>query len=122
MPCPRSQSWPLGRHGSRSRPNGGTGGARIALELSSAPNRFLSTAQIGITLIGIFAGAFGGTTIAEKMAEVLIRFPDLAPYRHTLSILVVVLGITYCSLIIGELVPKRLGLEHAERIASGSGP
>lgn len=101
---------------------GGNKGARIALELSSAPNRFLSTVQIGITLIGIFAGALGGTTIAEKMAEWLIRFPSLAPYRLTLSILVVVLGITYLSLIIGELVPKRLGLEHAERIASAVGP
>lgn len=100
----------------------GNKGARIALELSSAPNRFLSTVQIGITLIGIFAGALGGTTIAEKMAEWLIRFPSLAPYRLTLSILVVVLGITYLSLIIGELVPKRLGLEHAERIASAVGP
>jgi putative hemolysin len=102
--------------------NQGDRGARIALELSNAPNRFLSTTQIGITLIGIFAGAFGGATIADRLAEVLAVFPAIAPYKQSVSILIVVLGITYCSLIIGELVPKRLALEHAERIASAVGP
>ena len=100
----------------------GNRGARIALELSNSPNRFLSTAQMGITLIGILAGAFGSATLADKLADVLGRFPIIAPHEHAISILIVVLGIAYCSLVIGELVPKRLGLDHAERIASAVGP
>jgi putative hemolysin len=93
-------------------------GARAALELADAPDRFLSTVQIGITLIGILAGAFGGATISEHLAPYIERVPDLARYSEAISLGVVVLAITYLSLVVGELVPKRLGLNNPERIAS----
>jgi putative hemolysin len=93
-------------------------GARVALELINAPDRFLSTAQIGITLIGILAGAFGGATITRHLAERLNRIPALAPYSEAVSFVVVVVAITYLSLVVGELVPKRLALNYPERIAS----
>ncbi len=93
-------------------------GARAALELANAPDRFLSTVQIGITLIGILAGAFGGATISRHLAERLNRIPALAPYSEAVSIVVVVVTITYLSLVVGELVPKRLALNYPERIAS----
>ncbi|GAB4532598.1 MAG: hemolysin family protein [Anaerolineae bacterium] len=91
--------------------------AGAALELANAPNRFLSTVQIGITLIGILAGAFGEATIAEKLAARLSLIPSLAPYSKAIGLGVVVLSITYLSLVIGELVPKRLGLHNPERVA-----
>jgi putative hemolysin len=93
-------------------------GARVALELANAPDRFLSTVQIGITLIGILAGAFGGATISEHLADRLNRIPSLAPYSGAISLVVVVMTITYLSLVVGELVPKRLALNAPERIAS----
>jgi len=93
-------------------------GARVALELANAPDRFLSTVQIGITLIGILAGAFGGATLSQHLAERLSRIPALAPYGEVVSFVVVVMVITYLSLVVGELVPKRLALNHPERIAS----
>jgi putative hemolysin len=92
--------------------------AAAALELSNEPTAFLSTIQIGITLVGIFAGAFGGATVAEGLSLYLKEFPALAPYSDLLSILFVVLVITYLTLIFGELVPKRLALNNAENIAS----
>ncbi len=92
--------------------------AQAALELANAPNHFLSTVQIGITLIGILAGAFGGATIAEKLAELLNRVPQLAPYSEGLGLGIVVVIITYLSLVVGELAPKRLALNNPERIAS----
>jgi putative hemolysin len=93
-------------------------GARVALELANAPDRFLSTVQIGITLIGILAGAFGGATLSEQLAERLNRIPAIAPYSEAVSLVVVVVAITYLSLVVGELVPKRLALNNPERIAS----
>jgi putative hemolysin len=95
----------------------GNARARIALELANTPNQFLSTIQIGITLVGILAGAFGGATIANKLTALLSTIPWLAPYSHLLGLVVVVLVITYLSLVIGELVPKRLALNNPERIA-----
>ena len=100
----------------------GDAGARAALQLMHAPNRFLSTIQIGITLIGILAGTFGGATFVEKLAARLSQIQFLAPYSETISIVIVVLGITYLSLVIGELVPKQLALNSAERIASAVAP
>ncbi len=97
--------------------NEGNVKARVALELASSPNRLLSTVQIGITLIGILAGVFGGATIAEKLAVRLGSIPLLAPYSGAIALGIVVLGITYLTLVIGELVPKRLALHNAERIA-----
>jgi putative hemolysin len=96
--------------------------AQVALELANAPNQFLATIQIGITLVGIMAGAFGGATIAEELANVLGKVPLLAPYGEAIGVGVVVLTITYFSLVIGELVPKRLGLNNAERVAARLAP
>lgn len=101
----------------------GIGQARAALELAINPNEFLATTQIGITLVGILAGAFGGATIAEELALRLNDIPSLARYGETIAVGIVVLVITYLSLIVGELVPKRMGLSNAERIASAvAGP
>lgn len=91
--------------------------AEIALELANKPGPFLSTVQIGITLIGILAGAYGGATIATQLSFYLEKIPLLTPYRETISLGVVVIVITYFSLIIGELVPKRIALNNPERIA-----
>ncbi|HSF29266.1 MAG TPA: hemolysin family protein [Candidatus Tectomicrobia bacterium] len=97
--------------------------ARTALELANAPNQFLATIQIGITLIGILAGAYGGATIATGLASVMADIAWLAPYSQPLSLALVVLAITYLSLIVGELVPKRLALNNPERIAAAiAGP
>jgi putative hemolysin len=86
--------------------------------LANAPNQFLATIQIGITLIGILAGAFGGATIARAIAVGLDEIPIVAPYSRPVSLAIVVLIITFLSLIVGELVPKRLALNSPERIAS----
>jgi putative hemolysin len=92
-------------------------GARAALELAENPSHFLSTVQIGITLIGIVAGAYGGSTVAERLAPQLNAVPWIAPHGGQVAFALVVAGITYLSLIIGELAPKRLALVNAERIA-----
>jgi len=92
--------------------------AAAALEIVNEPTQFLSTVQIGITLVGIFAGAFGGATVARELAVYFKEFPSMAPYSDLLSIVIVVLVITYLTLIFGELVPKRLALNNAENIAS----
>ena len=91
--------------------------AAAALALASEPNRFLSTVQVGITLVGVLAGAFGGATLAGEIAAKLRHFPVLQPHASSLSVATVVIGITYFSLIIGELVPKRLALGNPEAIA-----
>lgn len=91
--------------------------ASAALELAQQPERFLSTIQIGITLVGILAGAFGGATIAEQLGAKISTVRSLTPYGEALGLIVVVLSITYLSLVIGELVPKRLALNHPERVA-----
>ncbi|HEX8273926.1 MAG TPA: hemolysin family protein [Longimicrobiaceae bacterium] len=107
----------------QQRAEAGDAGARRALELAENPTRFLSTVQVGITLVGILAGAFGGATIAEPLAESLRRYPAVAPYAEGVALGVVVLAITYLTLIVGELVPKRIGLNHPEGIASAvAGP
>ena len=98
--------------------NSGDAGARTALELSAHPNRFLATVQIGITLVGILAGAFGGATLAHDIERLAAAVPTLAPYAGIIGVGVVVVGVTFFSLVLGELVPKRIALVHAERIAS----
>jgi len=98
--------------------NEGNTNARTALELANAPTRFLSTVQVGITLIGILAGALGGATIAKKIALLLSQIRLLAPYSQAIGLGIVVVSITYLSLIIGELVPKRVALNNPERIAA----
>jgi putative hemolysin len=96
----------------------GSNGARVALELANDPGRFLSTVQIGITLVGIFTGAFGGATIAGKLQESMAENPAIAQYSGTLSVAIVVLVTTYLSLVIGELSPKQIALNNPERVAS----
>ena len=96
----------------------GTRGAQAALDLAAAPNRFLSTVQIGITLIGILAGAFGGSTIARQLVPVFEAVPVLQPYSETLAFALVVGTITFFSVVLGELVPKRIAMTDPERIAA----
>ena len=100
------------------RAEAGDKGARAALELAHDPTQFLSTVQVGITLIGVLAGAFGGASIAEQLANGFRASTTLAPYAEGMGLGIVVAGITYLSLIIGELVPKRVALSAPERIAS----
>jgi putative hemolysin len=96
--------------------------AASALWLAEHPDRFLSTVQSGITLIGVFAGAFGGATIAAQIDQSLETVPGFGPYSEAIGVAVVVLGITYVSLILGELVPKRVALNAPERIAAAVAP
>ncbi len=98
--------------------DGGNRGALAALKLADEPNRFLPAVQVGITLVGLLAGAFGGATIAEEIARRLASFPALAAYAEAIGVGAVVLALTFISLVIGELVPKRLALSNPERIAS----
>lgn len=95
----------------------GSRGAGLALRLIDDPSRFLSTVQIGITLIGIVAGAYGGATLGEELGAWLNTFPLFEPYGEALGFGIVIMAITYLSLIFGELVPKRVALHSPERIA-----
>lgn len=97
---------------------GGDAGARVALELAESPNRFLPAVQLGITLVGLLAGAFGGITIAEQIAAALKPLPALTEYAEPIGVGVFVISLTFFSLVIGELVPKRLALANPELIAS----
>jgi putative hemolysin len=91
--------------------------AAAALHLSDEPGRFLSTVQIGITLIGILAGAFSGATFADKLGDWFDTFPALAGFGDPLALGLVVVALTFLSLILGELVPKQLALRNAEAVA-----
>lgn len=95
----------------------GSGGAKLALKLAENPERFLSTVQIGITLVGVLAGAFGGASLAGYVTPWLKELPFLAGHEEQIAFGLVVAFITYLSLIIGELVPKSLALRNAEGIA-----
>lgn len=95
----------------------GSAGAAMAVALQEKPDRFLSTVQIGITLVGILSGAFGGATVAQTLGGYLAEVPAIAPYAQTISFTIVILIITYFSLVIGELVPKNLALNRPEAIA-----
>ncbi len=110
----RSRLEPLAESGNR--------GARQAIALAESPDRFLATVQIGITFIGTFSAAFGGARISNLLAEWLADIPVLAPYASSLSLLLVVLFITYFSLVIGELIPKQLALLNSERYAILAAP
>ena len=93
-------------------------GAAAALDLTQEPSQFLSTIQIGISLIGITAGAFAGATLAEQLSERLETIAWLAPYSEVVGLGIVVVVITYVQLILGELAPKRLALSDPERISA----
>ncbi|MEO3434328.1 hemolysin family protein [Inquilinus sp. CAU 1745] len=100
----------------------GSRGARSALRLIEDPTRFLSSVQIGITLVGIFAGAYSGATLSEPFAEWLRTMPVVGRSADTIALAVVVVSITYLSLIVGELVPKRIAMNNAEGIAAFVAP
>lgn len=96
----------------------GKAGASAALSLAEDPQRFLPTVQVGITLVGILAGAFGGARLAGRLGMLLNEIPGIAPFGERIAFALVVLLITYLSLILGELVPKQLALRNPEAIAS----
>jgi putative hemolysin len=96
--------------------------AAAALELARKPSDFLSTIQVGITLVGTLAGAFGGVTIAVELGRWLKEFPPVAKYADTIAFGVVVVAISYFTLILGELVPKNIALAGPERIAAVLAP
>lgn len=102
----------------KSMVKAGSGGARTALALASDPSRFLSTVQIGITLVGILAGAYSGASLGEPVAQRLVLLGLSAETAHTVALAVVIGGVTYASLVIGELVPKQFALRSPEPIAA----
>ncbi len=102
----------------RKRTDGPTAGYEAAIALHADPGRFLSAQQIGITLVGVFSGAFGGATLSEPLAGKIAVLPYIGPYAEQISLGLVVIVITYLSLILGELVPKRLALSNPEAIAA----
>jgi putative hemolysin len=102
----------------QQRANEGDKNAGAALELMSKPNLFLSTVQVGITLVGVLSGAVGGASIVDFLTPIIARVETLAPYSESISFGLVVLVITYATLILGELVPKRLALQNPENVAS----
>ena len=91
--------------------------AKAALDLANSPNRFLSTVQIGITLIGILTGVYSGDKITTDLETLLANVPLIEPYAHSVAVGLVVLLITFLSLVLGELVPKRIGMSNPEGIA-----
>lgn len=102
----------------QQRINEGDGRARRALSLAENPNQFLSTIQLGITLVNILLGAVGGAALAALLSTWLAQSPLLAPYSQTLSLTLVVILTTFLTILLGELVPKRLALQKAERLAT----
>lgn len=96
----------------------GSPGAESALALHGDPSNFLSTIQVGITSVGILSGAIGETALADPLAAWLYGFGPLEPYAQGIALTVVVVGLTYFSVVVGELVPKRLGLLAPEGTAS----
>ena len=107
----------------QQRANEGDNRAITVLELLQHPNLFLATVQIGITLVGVFVGAVGGATLSEPLSRLLARIPLLTDYADSLALAVVIITITFVSIVLGELVPKRIALHNPERIASAlAGP
>ena len=96
----------------------GNKNARTALDLANNPNKFLSTVQIGITLIGILTGIYSGEQITQDLTTTIAHIAPLAPYAHTIAVLAVVVIVTFFSIVFGELIPKRIGLLYPETIAS----
>ncbi len=101
----------------QSRAEKGDEGAAEALRLAEDPTRFLSAVQVGITLIGILAGAYGQATIAGELAKTFAKYPAIAEYSHVIATGIVVVVLTYFSLVLGELAPKRFAMIYPETIA-----
>ena len=102
----------------QQRINDGDRRANTVLQLIENPNLFLATVQIGITLVGVFVGVVGGATLSAPLTGLLVNAPTLAPYAEELALTIVVIGITFVSIVLGELVPKRIALHNPERIAA----
>ncbi len=96
----------------------GSRGAKAALQLADSPNRFLSTVQVGITLIGIFNGAFGEASLVARLAPQIAGVALLNEYAEEIALGIVVVGITFASIVLGELVPKRIALQYPETVAT----
>lgn len=95
----------------------GNKSAQAALDLANSPNKFLSAVQIGITLIGILTGIYSGDNITDDVQAFVSGYPALQPYAHNLAVGIVVVILTFFSLVLGELLPKRIGLTYPESIA-----
>ncbi len=95
----------------------GNKSAKTALDLANSPNKFLSTVQIGITLIGILTGIYSGDKITKDVEAFVFGFEMIRPYAHSVAVGIVVVVLTFFSLVLGELLPKRIGLNHPESIA-----
>jgi len=102
----------------QQRVNEGDKRAITVLHLIENPNLFLATVQIGITLVGVFVGAVGGVTLSKPLSSLLARAPWLVNYADSIALGIVVIGITFVSIVLGELVPKRIALHNPERIAA----
>lgn len=100
----------------------GVRGAAAALALAEDPQRFLPTVQVGITLVGVLAGAFGGATLAFRLGAVLDRLPFIAPNGEAVAFALVVAVITLASIVLGEIVPKTLALRRPEALAAAVAP
>src|SRR5262249_36483678 len=100
----------------------GNHAAKQALDLAENPDRVLATVQVGINLIATLAGAFGAARLSEPVASWLATLPLIAPYAEPFAFALLVLLITYFTLVLGELVPKRIGLKYAERVATFAAP
>ncbi|MGF6272468.1 putative hemolysin [Massilia sp. UYP11] len=96
----------------------GSRGARTAIALADNPSHFLSTVQVGITLIGIFTGAFGEASLVSRLTPQIETVTVLAPYAYEIALFIVVLAITFVSIVLGELVPKRIAMRHPETMAT----
>ncbi|GAB3550177.1 hemolysin family protein [Noviherbaspirillum agri] len=96
----------------------GSRGATAALQLADHPSRFLSTVQVGITLIGIFNGAFGEASLVARLAPQIAQVAVLAEYAREIALGIVVIGITFASIVLGELVPKRIAMQYPETVAT----
>jgi putative hemolysin len=96
----------------------GVTAAQAALDLATNPDRFLSTIQVGITLVGILTGAYGERTLTSRLAVRLNEIPEIAPYSESVAFGIVIVSITYLTLVFGELVPKRLALNNPERVGA----
>jgi putative hemolysin len=110
------------KHRLQKKADEGSRNAVIALKLANEPNELLSAVQIGITLVGTIAGAFGGATVAEELAAKLNAIPQIDPHGESIALAAVVFAITGLSIILGELVPKRLALTNPEMFASTMAP
>lgn len=96
--------------------------AKTVLKLLAEPEAFLSSVQVGITLIGIIAGAFGGAALTDDLENILLHWPLLMPYAHTVALVLVIGGITYFTIVVGELVPKSIALNSPEKVALFAAP